>query len=61
MARLAVPLIRAVWREHYGKARRRPEDGFDAHEIAAAYFDIEDVEVVAKKPSGKRKKKVRAK
>jgi len=59
MARLAVPLIREVWREHYGKARRRPEDGFDAHEIAAAYFKV-GITDVTKKPSGRRKK-IRAK
>jgi hypothetical protein len=61
MARNLVPLIRKIWRAHYGKARRCPEDGFDAHEIAAAYFGIEDVDAVAKKPSGKRKKKSRDK
>jgi hypothetical protein len=61
MARKLVPLIRKIWQEHYRRSRRRPEDGFAAYEIAAAYFDIEDVEAVEKKPSGKRKKKVRDK
>jgi hypothetical protein len=56
MAKLAVPIIRQIWREHYRRARRRPEDGFAAYEIAAAYFDINDAEEVAKPPSGKRKK-----
>lgn len=61
MARKLVPLIRTIWREHYRRSRRRPEDGYDAHDIAAAYFDIKDLEAVAKKPSGKRKKKIRDK
>jgi hypothetical protein len=55
MARKLVPLIRKIWQEHYGPLRRRREDGFDAYDIAAAYLDIEDVEAVAQKPSGKRK------
>ena len=57
MARKLVPLIREIWREQYGKSRRRYEDGYDADDIAAAYFEIKDVEAVAKPPSGKRKKK----
>lgn len=57
MARKLVPIIRAIWRKHYGKWRRHPEYGYDAYEIAAAYFNIKDVEAVAAKPSGKRKKK----
>jgi hypothetical protein len=61
MARLAVPIIRDIWREHYGKARRVYEDGYGAYDIAAAYFGIEDVDAVAKKPSGKRTKKKRDK
>ena len=61
MAKLAVRLIREIWREHYGKSRRRTEDGYDAYDIAAAYFGIEDVDAVAKKPSGKRTKKKRDK
>jgi hypothetical protein len=32
-----VPLIRAIWRKHYNKWRRRPEDGFNADEIAVYY------------------------
>jgi hypothetical protein len=61
MAKLAVPLIRNILQTHPGgKSRRRPEDGFDVHEIVAAYFNI-DVEAVAKKPSGKRKKRNRDK
>jgi hypothetical protein len=61
MAKLAVKLIREIWREHYGKVRRVPEDGYDAFDIAAAYFWIEDVDAVAKKAPGKRKKKNRDK
>jgi hypothetical protein len=49
MAKLAVRLIREIWREHYGKVRRVHEDGYDAFDIAAAYFGIEDVDEVAKK------------
>jgi hypothetical protein len=55
MARRLIPLIGEIWLKHYGKSRRRHEDGYSAYDIAAAYFDIEDVEAVAKKPSGKRK------
>jgi hypothetical protein len=55
-----VRLIRKIWRAHYGKSRRRPEDGYDAHEIAAAYFKVKIADVT-KKPSGKRKKKSRDK
>jgi hypothetical protein len=61
MAKKLVPLIREIWRKKYGKSRRRHEYGYDAYEIAAAYFEIKDVESVAKKPSGKRKKEVRDK
>jgi hypothetical protein len=50
MAKLAVRLIRKIWRAHYNKVRRFPEDGYDAHEIAAAYFEV-DIADVTKKPS----------
>jgi hypothetical protein len=61
IAKLALPLIRKIWRKHYGKSRRVYEDGYDAYDIAAAYFGIEDVNEVAKKAPGKRTKKKRDK
>jgi hypothetical protein len=60
MAKNAVPLIREIWRKRYdNKWRRRPEDGYDAYEIAAHYYGV-DADDVKKKPSGRRKK-IRAK
>jgi hypothetical protein len=60
MAKRAVPIIQKSWREHYGRSRRLRGDGPDAYEIAAAYFDKKDVDV-RRKPSGRRKKELRAK
>jgi hypothetical protein len=60
MAKRAVPIIQNFWREHYGRSRRRREIGYDAYDIAADYFGIKD-EDVRRKPSGRRKKKPRAK
>jgi hypothetical protein len=60
MAKLAVPIIQKIWREHYdGKWTRRSGD-IDAYEIAAQYFAIKEDDV-RRKPSGRRKKKPRAK
>jgi hypothetical protein len=60
MAKRAVPIIQNFWREHYGRSRRLRDDGPDAYDIAAAYFDKKDVDV-RRKPSGRRKKEPRAK
>jgi hypothetical protein len=57
---IVVPLIREIWRTHYDKSRRRPEDGYSADEIAAAFLNVK-VEDVERKASGKRAKKSRDK
>ena len=55
MAKLAVPIIQNIWREHYdGKWQRRSGD-IDAYEIAADYFFV-DEEAVRQPPSGPHKK-----
>jgi len=46
-----VPRIRALWSQHYGRRRRRKNDGDSAKQIAAIRWDVdvEDVIRLAKK------------
>jgi hypothetical protein len=56
MAKIAVPIIQNIWREHYDGKWQRSRDDIDAYDIAADYF-IVDVEAVRAKPSGRHKPK----
>jgi hypothetical protein len=60
LARGLVPLIRQIWKKHYGRWNRGPRVGNEAHEIAAYYLGVKPDEV-NKKPSGRHKKEFRAK
>jgi hypothetical protein len=60
-AKVAVPIVQAIWRQYYdGRWKRRRDDGPSAAEIAAQYYGV-TVDAVNKKPSGRRRKVLRAK
>jgi hypothetical protein len=60
MAKLAMPIIQNIWREHYDGKWQRGRGDINAYEIAADYFRV-DVEAVRAKPSGRHKPRAKDK
>jgi hypothetical protein len=55
-AAMLVPIIREIWKQHYHKKNRRPEDGYSAVEIAASYLEVKPSAVERKRKNLTRKR-----
>jgi hypothetical protein len=49
-----VPIVRKIWREHYGKVNRSHDDGNSAVEIVALYYGVKQHEVESRLKKMKR-------